>query len=181
MARRSGLRRLLPLTLAALIGAAVTAPATWYLARLDSPEPPPSVDLEAMLSRPQTREGLRAELVAQLPRLAGRDAVRLELAGDQPAATALPPGRYRVHLICGLMSRQGSRAPVAEVELKTPDRVWQVELPCPSTAQIADQQLTITDPVAGAVIARSSNPETGRLPPGSLLIIQLVPLPDLPR
>jgi hypothetical protein len=157
--------------LSALLATAVAVPVTWYAANRHAVEA--ATETTPPASAPASREELRARLLAQLPDADG--AVLLEMAGDREAAAGLPPGRYGVHLICGLMQVPGGAAQALRVHLRTPQQYWTIELPCPSTALSAEAELDFTELPAGAAVAGMEWGDTR--PIGLVLLIRFVPLP----
>lgn len=164
------LRRLLPPALAALLALAVAVPVTWFVATRQAS----GTDPAPVLTGPHDRAELRAELLAQLP---GRDvdgAVLLEVYSDIESAVGFPPGRYRVHLICGVLRRQGDAPKEIPFSLIGGEQSWRVVLPCPSTPLTLEDELDTTGQPAGAIAVR---PEYIEARPTSFqLLLQLVPV-----
>jgi hypothetical protein len=164
------LTRLLPAIVSAVLAVAVAVPTTWYVATRAAGADPAPLPLP---SRPVDRDGLRAQLREQLPGGEVAGAVLIEAPRGGEAAVGLAPGRYRVHLICGLLRRQGDQAAEVPFYLGTPDQSWRVAVPCPSTPLTMDQELDFTGAAAGAVSVMA---EFGDGPTVShLLLLRLVP------
>jgi hypothetical protein len=166
------LRRVLPPVLSAVLALAVAVPVTWYLATVDASGVDPGPDL--VRAGPGGRDELREQLLAQLPDREVDGAVLLEVPNDAEAATGVPPGRYRVDLICGLLRRQGAAPEEVPFLLGTQDQSWRVVVPGPSTPLTMAEELDFTGVPAGAV---SVMPElVGARPLAYLLLLQLVPV-----
>lgn len=163
-------RRLLAPALSAVLALAVAVPATWYVATTRAgAEPAP-----ALPTGPPDRDALRAQLLEQLPGGDVDGAVTLEAPYDSETAAGLPPGRYRVHLICGLLRRQGERPAEVGFFLAVPGRTRRLAVPCPSTPLVVPEPLDFTRDPAGAV---SLLPEFTEQRPGSfLLLLRIVPV-----
>lgn len=162
------LRRLLPPLLPAVLALAVAVPVTWAVATSQAgPAPEPA------LTGPRDRQQLRAELLAQLPGGDVPGAVLLEVRSSIELAASFPPGRYRLHLICGLLRRQGQPEEMS-LFLDALDHTWRVALPCPSTPLTMDDQLDFTGRPAGglAVVPEFVNDR----PASFLLLLRLVPV-----
>jgi len=165
--RPGRVRRLLAPVLSALLATAVTVPVTWHVASRTwtaDALPPPAFS---------SGEELRQHLRSQLPDHDAPGAVLLEANRFQGASAAFPPGRYRVDLICGLMSRQGDDARELRILMRTPDKVRTLELPCPSTPLSMPEPLDFTTWAAGAIEIYYQNPAE---PPAHVLLVQLVPV-----
>src|SRR5690606_38234 len=89
-------------------------------------------------------------------------------------SAAFPPGRYRVDLICGLMTRRGEGVREVRVFMYTPDGVHTIALPCPSTPLSMPEPLDFTTSAAGAVAIQYENPAAAA--PTHLLLVRLVPV-----
>lgn len=164
------LRRLLPSALAVVVTAAVAVPLTWHLATAG---PVGSGDeLPEVPAGPRTRDALRQELRDQLPDLAGSVLLELHRSHIEPVAAGLAPGEYEVHLICGLMRRQGTVEELT-IRLEFSSESWELTLPCPATPQQLHSTVRSPEP-AGAVKAGVIQLGS-RLPSAYLLLIQLVP------
>lgn len=167
------LRRLVVPALSAVLAVAVAVPTTWYLAtsRATGADPAPAVP-----TGPFHPVALRAELVAQLPggEVSGAVLAEVESGAETETAVGLAPARYRVHLICGLLRRQGEQSAEVSFFLGTPDLSWRVVLPCPSTPLTMTQELDFTGDLAGAV---SLLPEyTEDRPAWFVLLLRFVPV-----
>lgn len=165
------LRRLLPPVLSAVLATTVAVPVTWHIANRAATT---AAELAPVGSGPADRAELRAQLLAQLPDPDADGAVLLEIPRDRNAAAGLPPGRYRIHLICGLMQVQGGAAEPLGVFLRTPHRYFTIELPCPSTALSPDEELDFTGLPAGGTVAGLEYRDSP--PIGLVLLLQLVPV-----
>jgi hypothetical protein len=166
------LRRLLPPVLSAVLATTVAVPVTWYLVNRNAVDT--AAELAPTPSGPANRDELRARLLAQLPDPDAGGAVLLEMSRDRDVAAGLPPGRYRIHLICGLLQAQAGAAEAYRVYLRTPRQSWTIELPCPSTALSPEEELDFTGLPAGAAVAGL---EYGDAPPiGLVLLLQFVPV-----
>lgn len=165
------LRRLLPPALSALLALAVAVPVTWFVATRQAS----GTDPTPVLTGPYDRAELRAELLAQLPGREADGAVLLEVHSDVEAAVGFPPGRYRVHLICGLLRRQGDTPAEIPFYLTVGEQSWRVVLPCPSTPLTLDEELDTTGQPAGAIAVRPEYVEDR--PTSFQLLLQLVPVP----
>jgi hypothetical protein len=157
--------------LSAVLAMAVAAPLTWYLAVRTAPE---AATLPPVPSGPADRDELREQLLAQLPDSAADGAVLLDIPRDHGAAVGLPPGRHRVHLICGVMRVQGDAVHEVRVHLQTAQQIWVIDMPCPSTALSPDEVLDLTGLPASAVVANLEY--DGGPPVGFVLLLQLVPV-----
>lgn len=168
------LRRLLPPALAAVLALAMAVPATWYVAERRASEA--TRELLQPAAGPVNRKVLRAELEAQLPGHGIEGAVLLEPAQETETAIGLAPGRYTVHVICGLLRRRATEPAEYVVHLGTsaPEQGWRVTMPCPSTMLTMDQELDFTGQPAGAVRAYLEFVEEG--PRAPLLLFQFVPV-----
>jgi len=164
-------RQLLPPVLAAVLALAVAVPTTWYVATNRAGADPAPATLP---SGPTDFAELRSALLAQLPGGDVEGAAVLEAKPEEEAAVGLPAGRYRVHLICGLLRQQGDRPTEPAFHLGTPQRSWRISLPCPSTPLTLEQELDFTGEPAGAV---SIHPEYDeRRPPAGLVLLRFVPV-----
>jgi hypothetical protein len=164
-------RRLLLPVLPALLATAVAVPVTWYLASRDPAEP--AAGATPAPAGPANRDELRAQLLAQLPDPDATGAVLMEVGRNGDSAAGLPPGRYRIHLICGRMSIQGA-ADAITVYLRTSRQQWTIELPCPSTALSPAEELDFTGLPAGAAVAGADYGNAQSL--GLLLLLRFVPV-----
>lgn len=162
-------RRLLPPVLSAVLALAVAVPATWFVAASQAagPEPAPA------LTGPYDRDELRAELLAQLPGRDADDPVLLEVRSELETAVGFPPGRYRLHLICGLLRRQGDQPTEMSFVIDAVEQTWRVTLPCPSTPLTIADPLDLTGAPAGAISVQAHFLE--RRPASFLLLLRLVP------
>ncbi|MGH3680057.1 MAG: hypothetical protein ACRDT2_07375 [Natronosporangium sp.] len=166
------LRRLLSPALSAVLALAMAVPATWYLAERRADEA--TQELLEAAAGPVNRKVLRAELEAQLPGYGVEGAVLLEPAQETESAIGLAPGRYAVHVICGLLRRQATEPAEYVVHLGTAEQGWRVTVPCPSTMLTMDQELDFTGQPAGAVRAYLEFVQEG--PRAPLLLFQFVPV-----
>jgi hypothetical protein len=169
------LRRLVVPALSAVLAVIVAVPTTWYVAtsRATGADPGPAVP-----TGPYHPDELRAELRARLPGGEVGGAVLAEIGSDADAGTetavGLAPARYRVHLICGLLRRQGDRPAEVSFFLGTPDLRWRLVLPCPSTPLTMAQELDFIGDLAGAV---SLLPDfTEDRPAWFVLLLRFVPV-----
>jgi hypothetical protein len=157
--------------LSAVLAVAVAVPVTWYVANRHAVSA--NAELDPVPTGPANRNELRAQLQASLPDPEVDGAVLMEMARDRETAAGLPPGRYRVHLICGRLPVQGDAVSAFVVYLRTPRQHWTIELPCPSTALTADDELDFTGLPAGAVAAGLGYDTP---PIGVVLLVQFVPV-----
>ena len=165
---RSGrARHILAPVLSALLATAVAVPVTWHVAsraRQAEVLPPPAFS---------SGEEVRQHLLSQLPDHDVPGTVLLEGSRFRAVSAAFPPGRYRVDLICGLMTRQVEDAREVRMVMRTPDGRRTVTLPCPSTPVSMPEPLDFTTSAAGAVEIHYENPAQ---PPAHVLLVQLVPV-----
>lgn len=157
--------------LSAALATAVAVPATWYVATRDAATA--AAERPAAVSGPADQDELRAQLLAQLPEPDATDAVLLELSLTGEVATGLPPGRYRLQLICGRLRVQ-AEVEAIRVRFRTPRELWAVELPCPSTPVSPDEEFDFTGLPAGAVAASLETVDAA--PIGLLLLARFVPV-----
>ena len=164
---RPRMGRVLIPVLAAILATAVAVPVTWYAATYVATREHGATVPPAFAGR----EELRDHLAAQLPE--GDGAVVLEPSHDRETGVAVPPGRYRVDLICGLMRRRGTEPQDMSLYLRTNEQMFAIQLPCPSTVQSLPDRLDFTGTAAGAVMVYLEFSENRA---ASVLLMQLVPV-----
>ncbi|HLV59632.1 MAG TPA: hypothetical protein VKY81_12325 [Natronosporangium sp.] len=165
--RPGRVRHILAPVLSALLATAVAVPVTWHVASRTGEAdvlPPPAFS---------SGQEARQHLLSQLPDHDAPGTVLLEGSRFRAVSAAFPPGRYRVDLICGLMSRQVEGARELRVVMRTPDNIRTVTLPCPSTPLSMPEPLDFTGSAAGVVEIHYENPAE---PPAHVLLVQLVPV-----